>query len=320
MTPNLVPPYTLTHSFFCFLFGGGFVFFPSIANLVQEPDSPTFNATSSLSDCASDNHSTPPTKDDDEEKIIVQRSPKKPRETKTRPSPKESKEENKKRRRVAVDSERKVKKKMTKVPVESEKKEQKSKDDYSVEEMGNAAVRLFCFDGFTLVELFTSLTLTHIQKWQMFWGKYMETDAVNFRIPWENIVQTDFHVSPLRPKNDNIYTKLGSFKVNEHPLEYALFVSEVLRKSFAKNLEEAKHFFSAIHNAYIVVFVEFTAHAMEILGKNKKSLPENTTAFHLLVSIMNLITQCKVIRKYEVLVRRGLDWEDIIKKVMLTNV
>jgi hypothetical protein len=144
----------------------------------------------------------------------------------------------------------------------------------------------------------------------------METDTVNFFIPWENIVQTDFHVSKFHPENDDIYTMLATFKLKENPLEYALFVSEILRKTFAKNAEEARKFFGASHKAYLVVFVEFTSRAMEVLRNNKTASPENTTAFHLLVTIMDLITQCKVIKKYENLVRRGLDWGDIIEKVI----
>jgi hypothetical protein len=89
-----------------------------------------------------------PEEEDDDDEIIVQRTPKKAREKKARPASNESKEENRKRRRPSLDSGRKVKKKEAKVCGESEK-EQKSEDDYSVQSMGFAAVRLFRVDGIT---------------------------------------------------------------------------------------------------------------------------------------------------------------------------
>lgn len=140
------------------------------------------------------------------------------------------------------------------------------------------------------------------------------------RFEWENIQNAKMVVV----KSREFYDAISKYEVDEHPIENALLIVEMIRQSFTADNSEQKNFFKCGEPyPFVVVFRHFREAAIQVLKQAARTGGtvdlQSTTAFHLLVSVLNLTLQCNVAIKtsknYSQLKKRGLDWEEGIQKV-----
>jgi hypothetical protein len=145
----------------------------------------------------------------------------------------------------------------------------------------------------------------------------LKTKPTHFE--WESIQKATLVVV----KSSEFYNALSKYQVDQHPLENALLIVEMLRQTFAANSLEQKNFFKCGEPyPFVVVFRQFREAAIKNLEQVSRAGTtdlQSTTAFHLLVSLLKLILLCNVAIKtrknYGELKKRGLDWEEGIQKV-----
>jgi hypothetical protein len=138
---------------------------------------------------------------------------------------------------------------------------------------------------------------------------------------WESVQNYDFSIAD-EVKAKELLLSIGKWEIHLTSLECLLMVTESFGNSCRqKNDQVAKKLVSLAKSRYaIIIFDAWRRWAAFLLQErlDTKKPVQNTPELYLLISILNLITDCEVVKSaknLDALKERGLDWELGIREV-----